>query len=77
MLKKEVIDAVKAGKFRIYPVKTIDEGIEILTGVEAGERREDGTYPEGTIHQLVNERLKKMADILREYEYSEEEREVA
>ncbi|MBE0446873.1 MAG: AAA family ATPase [Actinobacteria bacterium] len=77
MLKKEVTDAVKAGKFRIYPVKTIDEGIEILTGVEAGERRADGTYPEGTINYLVNERLKQMADILKEYEYSEEEREAA
>lgn len=71
MLKQEVVDAVKEGKFRIYPVKTIDEGIEILTGVVAGERREDGTFPEGTIHYLVNEKLKKMADLLKEYEAPE------
>lgn len=73
MLKKEVIDAVKEGKFHVYPVKYINEGIEILTGVEAGERQEDGTYPEGTIHYLVNERLKRMADTLRAYEAFDEE----
>jgi len=75
MLKQEVIDAVKEGKFHIYPVKTIDEGIEILTGVQAGQRQADGKYPEGTIHYLVNKRLKEMADILREYEVPEEEEE--
>lgn len=68
MLKKEVIDAVREGKFHVYPVKTIDEGIEILTGVEAGERREDGTYPEGSIHYLVDQKLKRMADLLKSYE---------
>ncbi len=75
MLKQEVVDAVKEGKFRIYPVKTIDEGIEILTGVVPGERREDGTFPEGTVHYLVNEKLKKMADLLKEYEAPEIEEE--
>ncbi|MCL6472707.1 MAG: AAA family ATPase [Firmicutes bacterium] len=73
MLKQEVIDAVRQGMFHIYPVKTVDEGIEILTGVEAGVRREDGTFPEGTIHYLVDQRLKEMADLLREYEFPEEE----
>jgi len=72
MLKNEVISAVNEGKFHIYPVKTINEGIEILTGVEAGEKRKDGTYPEGTINYLVNEKLKQMADKLRAYEYHEE-----
>ncbi len=43
MLKKEVVDAVKEGKFRIYAVKTVNEALEILTGLPAGERREDGT----------------------------------
>jgi lon-related putative ATP-dependent protease len=72
MLKHEVIDAVKEGKFHIYPVKTIDEGIQVLTGVEAGQRQEDGTFPEGTMHYLVNRKLKKMADLLKEYEAPEE-----
>ncbi|MHB8840514.1 MAG: Lon protease family protein [Candidatus Aquicultor sp.] len=72
MLKQEVIDAVKEGKFHIYPVKMIDEGIQVLTGVEAGQRKEDGTYPEGTIHYLVDQRLREMANRLKEYEIPEE-----
>ncbi|HOM01489.1 MAG TPA: ATP-binding protein [Acetivibrio sp.] len=60
-LNDAVIEAVKEGKFNIYAVKTIDEGIEILTGMKAGEKREDGTYPEGTINYLVYEKLKKYA----------------
>jgi lon-related putative ATP-dependent protease len=61
-LRKDVIDAVKQGKFHIYPVKTIDQGIEILTGVEAGERKEDGSYEAGTVNYLVDEKLKGFAD---------------
>ncbi|MCJ7793892.1 AAA family ATPase, partial [Candidatus Bathyarchaeota archaeon] len=49
MLKEEVVDAVKAGQFNIYSVKTIGEGIEVLTGTKAGERRADGTFEEGTV----------------------------
>jgi lon-related putative ATP-dependent protease len=67
MLKEEVIDAVKAGKFSIFSVKTIDEGIEVLTGAKAGLRRPDGTYEEGTINYLVDKQLKQMADKLKEY----------
>jgi len=61
VLNDEVIQAVKEGMFHIYTVKTIDEGIEILTGIEAGEKREDGTYPEGTINYRVYEKLKRFA----------------
>ncbi|MBQ7667812.1 MAG: AAA family ATPase [Clostridia bacterium] len=60
-LNDEVIEAVKAGKFHIWSVKTIDEGIEILTGVKAGKRKEDGTYPKGTINQLAYDKLKSYA----------------
>jgi predicted ATP-dependent protease len=67
MLKEEVVDAVKAGKFNVYSVKTIDEGIEVLTGIKAGERRADGTYEEGTVNYLVDKELREMADKLREY----------
>jgi predicted ATP-dependent protease len=67
MLQQDVIDAVGAGKFHIYPVKHIDEGIRILTGIEAGELQEDGTYPEGTINAIVKERLEKMANRLTEF----------
>jgi lon-related putative ATP-dependent protease len=65
MLKEELVDAVKDGKFHLYSVKTIDEGIEVLTGVKGGERRKDGTFEEGTVNYIVNERLKNMAEKLR------------
>jgi lon-related putative ATP-dependent protease len=72
MVRKDVIDAVKKGKFHLYAVKSIDEGIEILTGKEAGEMKPDGTYPKGTINALVNERLKSLAEGLKEF--AEEEK---
>lgn len=64
VLNDEVIEAVKEGKFTIYAVKNIDEGIEILTGKKAGQKKDDGTYPEGTINYLVYEKLKKYAQIV-------------
>jgi len=67
MLKEEVVEAVKAGKFNIYSVKTIDEGIEVLTGKKAGLRREDGTFEEGSVNGLVDKQLRIMADKLKEY----------
>ncbi len=57
MLKQDVVDAVRDGKFNIYSINTIDEAIEIMTDIPAGELREDGTYPEGTINYLVAKRL--------------------
>jgi len=67
MLKHEVIDAVKEGMFHIWPVSTIEQGIEILTGMEAGERQPDGTYPEGTIFRKVDERLRQITEIMKEF----------
>jgi lon-related putative ATP-dependent protease len=61
VLNDEVIQAVKNKKFHIYAVKTIDEGIEILTGYKAGEKKKDGTYPPNTINYLVYEKLRKYA----------------
>ena len=55
----EVVQSVKDGKFHIYAVSTIDEGIEILTGVPAGKRNKDGKYPAGTIKYLAYEKLEK------------------
>jgi lon-related putative ATP-dependent protease len=68
MLKEEIVAAAKDGKFTIYPVNTIDEGIEVLTGVPAGKRRPNGTFPEGTVHYLVDKRLREMAERVREYQ---------
>jgi len=73
MLKKEVVDAVKKGKFHIYPVKTVDEGIEILTGKKAGELKEDGTYPKGTINYMVNEKLRELTLGLKTFGEEKEE----
>jgi len=67
MLKEELMQAANAGVFRIYPVKSIDEGIEVLTGVKAGERRQDGTFEEGTVNYLVDKRLREMAEKLKEF----------
>lgn len=67
MLQEEVTTAVEEGKFHIWPVSTIEEGIEILTGIEAGTLREDGTYPEGTVFRKVDDRLRKIVEIVREY----------
>ncbi|HVN65264.1 MAG TPA: ATP-binding protein, partial [Methanomicrobiales archaeon] len=68
MLKEEIVEAGKAGKFTIYPVKTIDEGIEVLTGVPAGKRKKDGTYPERTVNHLVDKKLREMAETYRAFQ---------
>src|SRR5208337_4262275 len=59
MLDQEVVDAVAEGKFHIWPVKTVEEGLKILTGVDAGALQEDGTYPEGAIYKKVEDRLRE------------------
>ena len=74
MLRKDLVEAVKKGKFHIHAVKTIDEGIEILTDKKAGEVKADGTYPKGTINYLVNERLKKLAEGLKKFGAEEKEK---
>jgi predicted ATP-dependent protease len=61
MLNDEVIEAVKKRRFHIYAVKTIDEGIEILSGMKSGKKNQKGNYPKGTINYLVYEKLKKFA----------------
>jgi len=61
MLSEEVVEAVKQRRFHIYPVSTIDEGIEILTGVKAGALKSDGDYEADTVHFKANKRLTEMA----------------
>ncbi|MGQ9571086.1 MAG: Lon protease family protein [Thermodesulfovibrionales bacterium] len=67
MLREDIVKAVHDGKFHIYAVKNIDEGIEILTGVPAGERKTDGTYPEETVNYRVDKCLRKLAEGVKEY----------
>jgi len=67
MLKEEVVEAVKNGKFHIWSVKNVDEGIEILTGVKAGVRQEDGTFEEDSVNYLVDRRLRELAEKMRDF----------
>ena len=74
MLHKDVVEAVAAGKFHIYPVRNIDQGVEILTGVPAGEKSKDGAYPAGTVNSLVDQRLQDLAKRMKEFEAEEEKK---
>ena len=67
MLREDVVGAIKDGKFHIYAVDTIDQGMEILTGIPSGERRNDGSYPEGTSNHRVDQRLKELHESMRGY----------
>jgi lon-related putative ATP-dependent protease len=67
MLREDVVEAARQGQFRIYPVETIDQGIEILTGTPAGERGPEGRFPDGSINQLVEARLAAMAEVARRF----------
>jgi lon-related putative ATP-dependent protease len=62
MLRHDVVQAAAEGQFHIYPVETVDQGIEILTGIPAGEPDEEGDYPEGTINGLVQAQLIKLTE---------------
>lgn len=73
MLKQEVVDAVKEGNFSIYPIEKMEEGLEILTGMPAGELREDGTYQEGTLNYLVARRLDEISEALEKKKEEEKE----
>jgi len=68
MLRQEVVEAVKADKFHLWPIETIDQGIEILTGVKAGERGHDGQFEADTVNALVDRRLRELAEGLKQYE---------
>ena len=67
MLKDEVVEAIREGRFHLWAIRTVDQGIELLTGVAAGEQRPDGSYPEGTVHQRVDARLREYAQRLKEF----------
>jgi lon-related putative ATP-dependent protease len=62
MLRPDIVEAVAAGRFHVYPVETIDQGIELLTGVPAGERDDKGEFPAGSVNQRVEARLIALAE---------------
>jgi len=73
MLDRRVVEAAGAGRFRIHAVETIAQGIEILTGMPAGERGADGAFPDGTINHLVEARLIQLAEARRAFGRSDRE----
>jgi lon-related putative ATP-dependent protease len=74
MLKNEIIEAVKKGKFHIWAVKTIDEGIEILTGKPAGVKNKKGEYPVGTVNYLISKQLEHLTTNYLKYQKSQEQK---
>lgn len=62
MLRKDVVDAVARGRFHIYPIETVNQGLELLTDMPTSDRDESGSYPEGTLNRLVEEKLDEYAE---------------
>jgi len=73
MLRQDIVEAVKEGQFQIYPVQTVDQAIEQLTGMPAGEPDEEGTYPEGSVNQRIQTRLIELAKRLQAFTAPPEE----
>jgi predicted ATP-dependent protease len=67
MLRRDVVEAAAAGRFHIYAVETVDEALELLTGIPVGTPDVDGTQPEGSLDQRVARRLKHLAELRRKY----------
>jgi predicted ATP-dependent protease len=67
MLDHEVVEAVRAGRFHVWAVDTIDDAIELLTGAIAGEPDGEGAYPEHTFHGRAQTRIASMAELAREF----------
>jgi predicted ATP-dependent protease len=68
MLNDEVVAAVTAGLFHVWSVETIEQGVEILTGMKAGTRGKGGKFPKGTLYHRVDERLRKIGELLKKYD---------
>ena len=67
MLRQDVVEAVDAKQFHVFPIESVDQGIELLTGIEAGTSSEDGSYPEGSLNRMVAERLEQFASDVRAF----------
>jgi Lon-like ATP-dependent protease len=67
MLRPRVVDAVREGRFHVWPIDTIDRGLEILTGVAAGERGGRRAFPRDSVNGTIDRRLKKLANLMRDY----------
>ena len=67
MLRKDVVRAIEQKKFHIYAIKTIDEGVEVLTGVKAGKMMKGGSYERGSVNYLANQKLADLAVKMKEF----------
>jgi predicted ATP-dependent protease len=67
MLRRDVVDAAAAGRFRVHAIELVDEGLALLTGQEPGERGEDGRFPEGTLNARIEARLRFLAEESRRF----------
>lgn len=67
MLREDVVEACARGRFHVYPLSSVDEGIALLSGLPAGERGDDGRYPEPSVNRRVEDRLRAFADVRRSY----------
>ncbi|HMK34739.1 MAG TPA: ATP-binding protein [Desulfomonilaceae bacterium] len=77
VLHPDVLEAVKEGKFHVWAIDHVDQGIELLTGIPAGDRDDEGNFPEGSINYLVNSRLSELSEDMKEYESGDDEDEKA
>jgi ATP-dependent Lon protease len=68
MLREDVLEAVAAGKFHVWPVAKVEQGIELLTGMAAGKKNGDGKFEPGTVLALIDDRLHAMAHRMKEFE---------
>ncbi len=67
MLRPDVIEAVRMGSFHVYAIDSVDQGIELVTGIPAGERGADGDYPDGTVHHAVQKQVDSLSDAYRQW----------
>ncbi len=67
MLREDVVAAAQAGQFNIYPVQTVDEAVSLLTGLPAGDRDQQGNFPEGSVNCRVQQRLQELSKIRQEF----------
>ncbi len=73
-LKAEVVDAVRDGRFHIWAIETVDEGMELLTGMKAGVADEKGRYPEGTVYHKVEQELERLSELARKLAHDAEDK---
>jgi predicted ATP-dependent protease len=74
MLKKRLIEAVREGRFHVYPISHIEQGLEILTNKKAGKKKKGGTYPQGSVNDRIETRLRQLHTLIKEPSGEEEKK---